>query len=307
MGRTVAKMAQLGERFRRPFFVYRSAREALKALLAGLHLGEKVVLLPDYVGWSSREGSGVADPLDELELSYRFYHLGPRLEIDLDSLKHELSHGDVRVVVLIHYFGYPAAGARRAVELAREKGALVVEDQAHSGLTDWVGGLTGRLGDASIYSLHKLLPMAEGGLLSIAPPLDEVIDPASQADGVQLPWNFDLHAIAKRRRANAQFLAKQLEALGSKVEPLFSPPGPGVVPQTFPVRLLSGDRDWVYGEMNSRGFGVVSLYHTLIQRIGPSDHPVTHALSRQVLNLPVHQDADEEPLKDLVRTLGLLL
>ena len=303
----VTKGARKVETLRRPFLAIRSARNAFRAFLSSLNLGKAAILLPDYVGWSPREGSGVADPLDELGLSYRFYRLGATLEIDRENLAEEIARGDVRVVLLIHYFGYPASGYAEAVSLAHEAGALVVEDQAHSALTDWMGGKTGSLGDASIYSLHKLLPVAEGGLLVVRPPLDQAIDPTAQAAGITLPWAYDLRAIAARRTANATLLAERLEALASRVQPLFPTAAPGVVPQTFPVRLLHANRDQVYEQMNAAGFGVVSLYHTLIQRIEASAHPLTLALSRQILKLPVHQDADEHALEELVVHLSALV
>jgi hypothetical protein len=303
----ITKGARNVETLHRPFFTFRRARDAFRAFLASLNLGKSVVLIPDYVGWSPREGSGVADPLHELGLSYRFYRLGATLEIDRESLAEELARGDVRVVLLIHYFGYPATGYAEAVSLAHEAGSLVVEDQAHSALTDWVGGKTGSLGDASIYSLHKLLPLAEGGLLVVRPPLDQAIDPTAQASGIALPWAYDLRAIAARRTDHAAFLAERLGALEGRVQPLFPTAAPGVVPQTFPVRILHANRDKVYERMNAVGFGVVSLYHTLIQQIEASAHPLTHALSRQIMNLPVHQDADERALEELVGHLGALV
>ena len=39
-----------------------------------------------------------------------------------------------------------------------------VEDCAHAWLSDVIGGVCGRKGKYSFYSLHKLLPLIEGGL-----------------------------------------------------------------------------------------------------------------------------------------------
>ena len=65
----------------------------------------------------------------------------------------------------------------------------------------------------------------------------------------------------------------------------------GEVPQSFPIVLHYGDRDRIYREMNAAGFGVVSLYHTLVPAIDPQLFPASAQLSRRILNLPVHQDA----------------
>jgi hypothetical protein len=59
--------------------------------------------------------------------------------------------------------------------------------------------------------------------------------------------------------------------------------------------------------MNSKGYGVVTLYHTLIDQISCEEHPQAHALARSILNLPVHQDADPDKMRlladELVRTI----
>ena len=54
--------------------------------------GERV-LLPAYVGWSAKEGSGVFDPVDELGVPYAFYRLDDRLRIDLYGLEQCLRVG----------------------------------------------------------------------------------------------------------------------------------------------------------------------------------------------------------------------
>lgn len=55
--------------------------------------------------------------------------------------------------------------------------------------------------------------------------------------------------------------------------------------------------------MNRAGFGVVSLYHTLIEPISESVYPESHRLSRKILNLPVHQDILPEDLDALIACL----
>jgi dTDP-4-amino-4,6-dideoxygalactose transaminase len=59
--------------------------------------------------------------------------------------------------------------------------------------------------------------------------------------------------------------------------------------------------------MNAAGFGVVSLYHTMIEQIAPERYPHSHAISHCILNLPVHQDASPDDMKAMIRTLALLL
>lgn len=57
--------------------------------------------------------------------------------------------------------------------------------------------------------------------------------------------------------------------------------------------------------MNADGYGVVSLYHTLIPEIPPKHFAESHALSNEILNLPVHQDLAPSQIPALVEALKL--
>ena len=70
---TIPKVACDVGAYRRTMVAFPSARTAFKAFLAraGFSAGDRV-LLPAYVGWSPREGSGVFDPVRELQLPCAF-------------------------------------------------------------------------------------------------------------------------------------------------------------------------------------------------------------------------------------------
>jgi dTDP-4-amino-4,6-dideoxygalactose transaminase len=55
--------------------------------------------------------------------------------------------------------------------------------------------------------------------------------------------------------------------------------------------------------MNDAAFGVVSLYHTLIDSIDPEEFPESYALASRIMNLPVHQDAEPEQLTAMIDKL----
>ena len=103
-------------------------------------------------------------------------------------------------------------------------------------LSDWVGGICGRLGDAAIFSLHKILPVPFGGMLAVAAGqaalLDRLVD---TPDAAPVPWIYDLCEIAACRRRNAARLAQLLQPLADDIQPLWGLPCAGEVPQTFPV------------------------------------------------------------------------
>ena len=279
----------------RSFHLFGSARAAFGYWLAGAPSVERdVILLPAYIGWSSREGSGVFDPIAASGLRPRFYRLTPDLAIDIDSLRAHLVRADVAVLLLIHYFGHVDPACSTAVRLAREAGVQIVEDAAHAMLSDLIGGTCGRQGDATLYSLHKMVP-ATGGVL--------VRNRAATSTSDALPaiWRHDLAAIAVRRRRNAAYLQLQLRDLADEVEILWPNLAEGEIPQTLPLRILRADRDAVYHAMNAAGYGVVSLYHTMISPLTETEFPDAHRLSRSVLNLPVHQDADPASLDAMIR------
>ena len=127
----IDKTARDTAAFARPYRLFANARSALKALLASLDFrpGEQV-LLPAYVGWSAKEGSGVFDPVAELNLPYGFYRVNGRLHVDLNDLENRLRAGGVKALALIHYFGYVDPRYGECVRLARRHGTWVIEDKA---------------------------------------------------------------------------------------------------------------------------------------------------------------------------------
>lgn len=292
------------ERFRRPDVITPRARDASHAvLLARATEPDSLVLLPSYVGWSPREGSGVSDPVPASGLPYAFYRLDRDLRIDLAELTKALDLPHARLLVLVHYFGWVDPAAETAIRLARSRGLHVLEDCAHAMLTDLVGGACGRDGDSAVYSLHKLLPFATGGMLVSNADAD-LLERAPQGPaGVGAPWEYDLHRVAAARCENADRLHDLLDAEDWGGEPLWGPPPPNQVPQTYPVRLRFASRDKVYAQMNAAGYGVVSLYHTMIQEIPHEQFAESHALSKEILNLPVHQDLSPSQIPAMVEVL----
>lgn len=302
----IAKRASDPDKYRRTSFSFENARSALKAFLASVSVQpEDLVLLPAYVGWSPREGSGVLDPIRSLGLRYAFYRLDQRLRIDVGHLRQLMDELPVTVLLVIHYFGYRDPGYPEAVALARQHDAVVMEDEAHSMLTDLIGGTTGRLGDAAIYSLHKILPVPDGGMLVLNAGGNRLEPQIAAARSAFDLWQFDLAEIAERRRRNAFRLTELLGPLAGTIDPLWGDPADDEVPQTYPVIVRTGSRDRLYDEMNQAGVGVVSLYHTLVKGI-PAEFEASHQLSRRMLNLPVHQEVDPEALPGVVQTLASL-
>jgi dTDP-4-amino-4,6-dideoxygalactose transaminase len=296
----------LSHRFRRSFYAFPSARAGIGAYLRSLDMpsGHRI-LLPSYVGWSPREGSGVLDPVREAGLDFGFYRVDGRLRIDVEHLQSVLACGNIGVVLLIHYFGRPDPSLAEVVDLAHELGVVIVEDEAHAMFTDLVGGVSGRHCHAAVFALHKMLPLRAGGTL--------VINQERHQQGPS--WSresrasgFDLAAIAAQRCANYAAWERQLAPLARYLEPLWSGLEPGVVPQTFPVIVHLADRNQLYHRLNDSGIGVVSLYHTMDPGVPVIDaFSDAHSLTQRIMNLPVHQDVDVEQIEATSPLLTLAL
>jgi dTDP-4-amino-4,6-dideoxygalactose transaminase len=309
----IAKRAEAPGNFARHTISFHNARTAFKALLQELDFscnGE--VLLPAYVGWSPKEGSGVFDPVREVGVKFRFYRVNRDLTIDQDDAKLKIKTGNPKLMVIIHYFGYPDPQIDTIVDSAHARGVLILEDEAHALYSDWIGRVCGRLGDASIMSLHKMLPCPSGGLLILSDSLDKETAERLKHSSLReplvcSPLDYDLAGISRARRRNAAALIELLKPMRDRVVPLYDQLPDGVVPQTFPVIVQSRSRDELYFDLNELGYGVVSLYHTLIEPIGRAEFPDSHWMSSRILNLPVHQDASLEAIEAMVTQLDSLL
>ncbi len=309
----VTKLAADSEKFARPLFPYANARTAFKAFLSSLKFSsEDEIWLPAYIGWSSREGSGVFDPVQEVGVRVRFYRMTDMLEIDIDYLFEMFSASQPRLLVLIHYFGFPDKNLDRVVQWANERQIIILEDEAHALYSDWIGQVCGRHGEAAIMSLHKMLPIKTGGLLLLNNRVEEdtkafLIELSSDLPIEHNILSYDLSSIAMVRRRNSEKLLQLLEPLQDRVLPLHTYLPEGVIPQTIPVRIYGCSRDELYSTLNSLGYGVVSLYHTLISPISKSQFPASYALSKNILNLPIHQDISFEQLEALTQQLYRLI
>jgi dTDP-4-amino-4,6-dideoxygalactose transaminase len=282
-----------------------SARDAICQFVSGLQLGRPPrVLVPAYYGWSSTEGSGVMDPLRRAGATVKLVRVDRSLHVDVDDFGGALRSFEPDVVMPIHYFGWCDPEISALVTKARGAGALVLEDEAHSMVSCIRGSPSPALGDASALSLHKSLPVPSGGVL-----LDRRVHQTSprspQTDSVML--DFDLPAIADSRRRNARLIMAEITEKCSTALPLRSSIPDRVVPLNVPILVPPNKRQEVYLEMNRMGFGVVSLYHTLGPGIDEETHPDSHWLSARLVNLPCHQDVDEDEIPPMVAALTRVL
>lgn len=288
----------------RPFYLFESARIAFKSYLKNLNLGSnEKILLPAYIGWSSNEGSGIFDPIKELNLNYIFYELDENLNINLEAIQDLLENDvDIKVVLIVHYFGFVDTNIQQIANLINSKNLILIEDCAHSFFNDHLLGTCGRYGNAAFYSLHKLLPQLRGGGLAIN------LYNSHSSDFLEFSQNisndlfkYDFFKIAEIRIKNIKIIEDYLQ--NEKNIKLFKKISNQTILQTYPILILNNKRDYLYFKLNELGFGVVSLYHTMIDEIQSSKFPISHYISNNILNLPIHQDINEIDLKLLLKNL----
>lgn len=298
----IAKSAVSISNAYKPVLFYNSAREGMRDLLANVPGAGGGVLLPGFIGWSPREGSGVFDPVREADIPYGFYALNDDLSVNIDDLRHRLNAGTFDVLVVIHYFGRTEPHLERIRQLADEWGVLLVEDLAHGFFTACRGGKAGRYGDANLFSLHKQFPLVDGGLVSYANPSLVSDQVGTRPDLASSVLSYDWHAISESRRQTFAALTSMLSDL-SGLDRDFRLIWPALddhdVPQSLPVYVVGEERNGIYERMNAEGYGMVSLYHTLIPQLAGS-FPALVDLSRHIINFPVHQDVDPAQLAAMV-------
>lgn len=306
----VAKTAGDADAFRAPVLCYESARAGLLDLLTTGSLPRTGrVLLPSYIGLSEYEGSGVLDPAIESGRDVGFYRLNSDLSIDAEDLARQFGASGVGVVIVIHYFGRTVDGLDEVQDLADQHGVVLVEDLAHGLFTALGDGPAGTRGDASLFSIHKMLPIHDGGAVRYRTP-DLIGGQRSTRPDLHAELlSYDLRAIAARRRENAAAILGLLARhplRGIRFDLLWPDIQPHDVPQTLPVRVMGGGRDDVYAAMNAAGWGMVSLYHTLIPQLRDS-YPEMLDLSLSITNFPVHQDLDPGDCAEMVETFAQCL
>ena len=192
--------------------------------------------------------------------------------------------------------------------MADQHGVLLVEDLAHGFFTALRAGPAGRTGAVAVYSLHKMFPTphAKGGMLVYR---DSALITGQRETAPHLGrylLDYDWAEIARARRARFELLTAMLCELpeqGREFQLMWPDLQSDETPQTLPVRIIGPGRDAVYHAMNDDGYGMVSLYHTLIAPIAaePSLSAMTE-LSREIINFPVHQDVEVDQYAGLVRS-----
>nr|WP_319395128.1 hypothetical protein [uncultured Desulfobacter sp.] len=294
----IPKIATQRSNYRLFYYHFNAAREAFLFLLKRMKKENIKIILPAYIGFSTREGSGIFDPIKESRIEYSFYRMSTVLTIDFKHLKDLVDTSSKCAVLIVNYFGLDSPNKPQIIKFLREKKIPIIEDNAHS-LFSFYNCFDHEF-DYAFFSLHKMLPYKTGGFLVCRSNLE-----TTEYD--MDFFKYDLNAISNARTSNFNEISQKLMQINHPNITLCPLKLENSVPQTYPLFLDTMDlRDHLYFEMNKSGFGVVSLYHTLISEADES-FSVEHTMSARILNLPVHQDILPQDISKMVTKMVALI
>jgi perosamine synthetase len=95
-----------------------------------------------------------------------FYRLTNELSIDEQDLAKNLIDRP-GVVFVIHYFGFAQPAIQRIAALCLHHGCVLIEDCAHALFSRHNGRQLGEFAPIAIFSVHKSLPVSDGGALQV--------------------------------------------------------------------------------------------------------------------------------------------
>jgi len=292
--------------FHKNIYFTNSARVAFSYLLKIIQFKkEDLLLIPSYIGHTDKEGSGVLDPINNNNINYKFYPLLEDLMIDVPSIEKLMQSNNIKALLITHFFGFSYCDLNKIKALCKEYSVLLIEDCAHTLYSKVNQVLLGEFGDFSFYSLHKVLPIESGGLLRINNENYQSkkikINQIDLIDYESL-LSYACHDSEKSIRTNQKnyaFLSNELSKIdGLKI--LFPNISKGIVPMNMPVYIEAIPREDFYFKMINKGVELISLYYRLVNPINKREFPISHRISKDIINFPIHQDISIDELIKIV-------
>ncbi|WP_336001411.1 DegT/DnrJ/EryC1/StrS family aminotransferase [Halorientalis halophila] len=147
--------------------LYARASAGLYATLGRFDHGG-TALLPAYVP------QAVVRAVLERGYDVAYYPVSAHLSLPADAVASRIEATEPDLALFVDYLGFRDESFPALAERARAAGAIVVEDCARAAFgRDREGDPLGATGDLAIYSLHKTLPVPNGGLVvarDVTPP-----------------------------------------------------------------------------------------------------------------------------------------
>lgn len=285
--------------FVKDMFFTSSARAGWRLLLESLHIEKDYkILLPAYIGYTQREGSGVFDPVVQTQTEFDFYTINSNLSFDLNEIEQKFSRNKICLLLVIHYFGFCNNNMIDIKRLCSNYNILLVEDCAHAFQLGLENHDLGNYGDFSFYSIHKYLPTQTGGILQsnnsdielLTIPKEDYVS----IDVIEQYAKTKFIEVADRRRDNYKLYIELLNEV--QAIKIFYSLTEDVIPHNFPILVNNSLREKLYFYLEDNGISTIALYYRLIDQINEFAYPESHKISNSILNLPVHQDITEKDI-----------
>ena len=284
-------------------YFYEKARVGFLNLLKQLKkTDDYTIFLPAYIGFSPNEGSGIDDPVEEFNYKKEFYKMNQDINVDAEDLQKKIRNiSGSKILLIVHYFGYVDPNIEKIVSIAKDNNMVIIEDCAHAFYTDFIDKKCGNYGDFSIYSLHKMFPFDNGGMLKVN---NSKFNFKFESTKFYDLFQYNIDSIASIRKKNAKIIydnikdIPEIKIIRNDFE---------CTPQTFPILIDKSIKEKVYFKMNEYGYQIVALYFRMIPQIDEDEYKDSYKVSREVLNLPVHQDIQMSDLKEMCVILKNIL
>jgi Mor family transcriptional regulator len=244
-----------------------SAREGLLYILRDNYLAQpkKGILLPAYIGLSKIEGSGIFDPVRDTKIKYSFYKLNKKLEPNLKDIKEKLGTGKFSLILLVHYFGCCQTQLSKFIKLCKSYNVKIIEDCAHTLLSGTkINSQLGKIGDYSIFSIHKTLHTQTGGFYY---DLKKDLKKRRTKINKRVFSEFaltDINEILRIRYNNFKFVYNLIKKK-KNVKNFFHHVPKNCVPLNCPIIVKEGFREKLYFSLIKNNIFPTALYHTLIK------------------------------------------
>ena len=144
-------------------------RDAISLAFNHFKLEENdTVLLPGYLC------EVIHSPLTK-KYNIEYYDIEKDFSINPDTIESFFSRQKVKILYIIHYFGFLQKHLKQISDLCKKYGVFLIEDHAHSALSDFSYDYA----DAMIFSFRKIFPIPDGGGLWLKDSIDLKFDKRS--------------------------------------------------------------------------------------------------------------------------------
>lgn len=140
-----------------------AVRLGLLDVIDSLNFGpDDFVLLPPLCP------QGIILPFRRKKIKCEFYHLTDNFKADMASVNNLMSDKNCKAVFVIHFFGIFNPQIYEIREICAQKNVILIEDVVQGLFSkDQKGDIMGNVGDISIFSLPKFLPVPDGAVFVI--------------------------------------------------------------------------------------------------------------------------------------------